>query len=179
VNGIPTITSDRLRFRPWREDDLPALAGFMASDRSRFIGGPINEDDSWRRIALFIGHWSIRGFGPWAIEEIDSGSCAGYAGLWHPHGFPEAEVLYTLYDGFGGKGYAQEAALRCRRYAYETLGWRTVVSYIHSDNAASKLVAERVGARFDGTASIAFGIGAWRQPEIWRHPSPEQSSHSN
>lgn len=169
---IPELETERLRLRAWQEDDLPSLAGFMASEASRFVGGPLNEADSWRRMAVFLGHWSLKAFGPWALEEKSSGRPAGYAGLWHPHGFPEPEVLYTLYDGFRGKGLATEAALACRGHAYRTLGWKTVVSFIMPGNEASERVAARLGAVREGVTTFPFHTGAWRHPQVWRHPSP-------
>lgn len=172
---IPEIDSERLRLRAWRQSDHAPFAGFMASDAARFVGGPLNEADSWRRIAMFAGHWVLRGFGPWSLEEKASGRPAGYAGLWHPHGFPEPEVLYALYDGFRGKGLATEAARRCREHAYGTLGWTTVVSFILPGNDASERVASRLGAVCEGPATFPFNSGAWRHPQVWRHPSPNTS----
>ncbi len=48
-----------------------------------------------------------------------------------------------------GRGYATEAALKSREYAYGVVGADTLVSYIHPDNRASKRVAERLGAHFE------------------------------
>ena len=48
-------------------------------------------------------------------------------------------------------------ARRVRDYAYETLRPNTLVSYIDPENAASMRVAERLGARHDGTISSAGG----------------------
>jgi ribosomal-protein-alanine N-acetyltransferase len=167
------LETERLRLRPWRESDLAPLAGFMTSEASRFVGGPMNEADSWRRIAMFIGHWRMRGFGPWALEEKSSGKPAGYAGLWQPHGWTEPEVMYILYDGFRGQGLATEAARRCRDHAFQDLGWKTAVSYILPANNRSKRVAERLGARHEGTANLIFAAGDWKHPEVWRHVSPQ------
>jgi RimJ/RimL family protein N-acetyltransferase len=170
---IPTLETERLLLRPWREADHPALARFMASEPARFVGGPMHEADSWRRLALFLGHWQLRGFGPWALEEKGTARLAGYAGLWHPFGFPESEILYALFDeAFRGRGYATEAALRARRHAYEALGWRTAVSFILPENVPSQRVAARSGARLEGSATFAFNDGPWRHPQVWRHPSP-------
>lgn len=173
---IPVLESERLRLRGWQESDHPSLAQFMASEPSRFVGGPLNAADSWRRIAMFIGHWQLRGFGPWALEEKVTGAFVGYAGLWHPHGFPEPEVLYALFEGFHGRGLATEAASRCRQHAYRELGWSTLASFILPDNAPSQRVATRLGAMLEGTVTFPFNSGAWRQPQVWRHPPPSVSS---
>lgn len=53
-----------------------------------------------------------------------------------------------------GKGYATEAALKAREYAYEVLGIDTLFSYIHFANEASKRVAKRLGARYERTTEL-------------------------
>ena len=57
-----------------------------------------------------------------------------------------------LYDGFEGQGYATEAATAMRDWAFETLGIKTLVSYVDPDNAASAAVAMRLGANRDDKA---------------------------
>jgi len=42
-----------------------------------------------------------------------------------------------------GKGYATEAARRARRAVHDLFGWRTAVSVIHVDNAASMIPLDR------------------------------------
>ena len=79
---IPLLETERLRLRAWREDDLDSLAAFYASDaNARFVGGVCARDDAWRRMAMFLGHWVLRGYGNWVIEEKGTGTFAGYCGL--------------------------------------------------------------------------------------------------
>src|SRR5262252_101272 len=49
-----------------------------------------------------------------------------------------------------GQGYATEAARCVRDYARDVLGWSYAVSAILPQNARSRRVAERSGARADG-----------------------------
>ena len=37
--------------------------------------------ETWRAITGWIGHWALRGYGMWAVEERDSGAVVGRAGL--------------------------------------------------------------------------------------------------
>ena len=67
-----------------------------------------------------------------------------------------------------GKGYATEAAARCRDHAFEALGAPTLVSYIAPANEASRRVAERLGARMEATIDL-LGFGPH---EVWRYPKP-------
>jgi len=164
---VPTLETERLRLRPWCSDDLDVLSSFMADrDDTRYIAGPLTREDTWRRIAMFIGHWELRGFGNWAIEEKASGALAGYGGLWMPEGWPEPELMWGLLSAFRGRGYATEAAECARTHAYRKLGWPTIVSYIASANLPSRAVAERLGAKCEGPIELRGGVA-----DVWRHPA--------
>lgn len=166
---IPTLQTPRLTLRAPEAGDFPDFAAFFASDRSKFVGGPVPAEQSWRMLATELGHWQLRGFGRWAVEETASGRFAGIIGPWYPHGWPEPELGWDLMDGFEGKGYATEAALAAREYAYETLGWTTTISLVAPDNTGSRNVAKRMGATYEGL----FEHERHGTLEIWRHPSPE------
>jgi RimJ/RimL family protein N-acetyltransferase len=164
---IPLIESERLLFRAWREADLePFAAIYACEDDARFIGGVHTRDDAWRRMAAYVGHWALRGYGHWVLEDKSSGAFAGWSGLWSPEGFPGREVAWTLTPERRGRGLAEEAGRRVRAFAYETLGWDSVISLIHIDNAPSIHVAERLGATFESVVRFRGSDCA-----IYRHPS--------
>ena len=62
---------------------------------------------------------------------------------------PDPELGWILWEGFEGQGYAYEAALNARNFAFEILGWPTLISGIHQENAASIRLAIRLGAERD------------------------------
>jgi RimJ/RimL family protein N-acetyltransferase len=69
VLETPSIETERLLLRPWREEDLDAYAEMCADPEvMRYIGSgrAIERDEAWRQIATFIGHWQLRGYGLWA-----------------------------------------------------------------------------------------------------------------
>lgn len=166
---IPTLETDRLILRAPKLADFDAIAAFFGSERAKFVGGPISAELAWRNMAQEAGHWVLQGFGRWILEEKETGKTVGMVGLWHPAGFPERELGYDLYDGATGKGYAIEAATAARAYAYDVLGWTTVISLIAKDNAASIAVAARMGATQDGT----FTHERFGETVIMRHPAPQ------
>ncbi|SEO01078.1 Protein N-acetyltransferase, RimJ/RimL family [Salinihabitans flavidus] len=169
MTGFPVLETERLILRLPREDDFEAEAKFFASDASRFVGGPKRPDETWRALASLIGHWHIRGYGFWALEEKGTGTYLGRVGLWYPHGWPEPEISWTLMTHATGKGYATEAALAARAHAYDVLGWSTAISLIDPANTASEALARRLGAAFETTYEHpAFGT-----MYIWRHPGPD------
>jgi RimJ/RimL family protein N-acetyltransferase len=163
---IPTLTTPRLILRGWREADWDGLNPIYADALyARFIGGKLSREDTWRLMAQLLGHWSLRGYGVWALEARESGAFVGYAGLWNPAGWPEPEVCWTLVPAAQGRGFATEAAERARIYSYAGLGWPTLISLIAPDNAPSLRVAERLGARLESTFSQGGG-----ESGIFRHP---------
>ncbi|WP_299773456.1 GNAT family N-acetyltransferase [uncultured Tateyamaria sp.] len=167
--SAPTLETERLILRAPELSDFDALAAFYASPRSSFVGGPQSRELSWRALALEAGHWVLRGFGRWTLIEKTTNTPVGIVGLWHPEGFPERELGWDLFDGATGKGYATEAAIAARSYAYDTLGWTTLTSLIAIDNEGSRRVAERLGATYDSD----FTHERHGPMQLWRHPGPE------
>ena len=145
---IPILETERLWLREFRPaTDFEAYADFYASERTRFYGGPLNRDQAWRTIASMMGHWVMRGYGPWALEEKSSGDFCGIVGLYNPEGWPEREITWAITEPKQRRGYAFEAAERAKAYARDELDWDTVASCIAAGNAGSIALAERMGAR--------------------------------
>jgi len=160
----PELETERLRLVCWREDHHAAYASMCESEHTqRFLGGVVNRNDAWRRIALFLGHWQLRGFGNWALVGKADGTFLGYAGLWQPAGWPEPEIMWGLCHEHEGRGFATEAARRARDYAFEVLGWPSAVSYINALNEPSRRVASRLGAVLEPELKSPGGN------EVWRH----------
>ena len=167
TTAAPRIETERLTLRPHRMEDFPQFAAFLASDASRYVGGPLPQSGAWHRFAADVGAWELTGFGAWAIEEKASGAFAGQIALSHPPHFPEAEIGWLLVAGFEGRGYATEAARAARGFAYDTLGWPTAVSYVNPGNLRSIAVARRLGCTEDPAATPLY---PWDL--VFRHPAP-------
>lgn len=101
-----------------------------------------------------IGHWTMCGFGKWAVTLQGNDQAIGLVGLYFPSEWPERKVGWHLWDeGAEGKGYAFEAALAACAHAFGTLGWTTAVSYIAARNTRSIALATRLGAVRDAGAA--------------------------
>jgi RimJ/RimL family protein N-acetyltransferase len=163
--AIPTLETERLVLRGWRADDAaPAIDMFMHDPGLEHIGGPNTEVDAWRRVAGMIGHWTLKGWGRFAIEEKSSGKWIGYVGLFAPPDFPGTDFGWAVRASMRGKGYAREAAERARLHAFDVWRQPSLTSFIAPGNVASRKLAESLGAHHDGDATI------WAKPvEIWRH----------
>jgi RimJ/RimL family protein N-acetyltransferase len=166
---IPLLETERLVLRAPAERDFEPEVAFYASQRSRHVGGPLPRDLVWRALAASLGHWLLRGYGYWALDDKETGAYCGRVGLWSPESWPEPEVSWSLMPEAEGRGLAREAALRVRAYAYQVLNWTTAISMIAPENTRSIALAERLGARFESEYEHpSFG---WMN--IYRHPSPE------
>ena len=146
------LETERLHLRQFRDADLDAYAAIMADPEvMRFLGGkPYDRAQSWRHMAVTLGHWALRGFGVWALEEKSTGRLVGRAGLNAYEGWPGLEVAWTLGREHWGRGYATEAARVALTQAFETLGRDHVISLIDSANTPSIRVAERIGETLEG-----------------------------
>lgn len=169
---IPSFETDRLILRGPSMDDFEPFAAFYASDRAKFVGGPLGKEGSWRMLAMEIGHWMLKGYGRWTVVLKDTGEPIGMIGPFCPHGWPEPEIGWDLFNGFEGKGYATEAALAARTYAYDILGWDTAISLVKTGNEGSAAVALRLGAKPDGE----FTHERHGTMTIYRHPAPTELS---
>lgn len=166
----PVLETPRLILRAPRLADFDLAAAYQASARARFTGGPVDRNLAWRGFGHMIGHWVLRGYGVFVLQERATGRALGTAGPWFPEGWPEPEIAWTLWDAEAeGKGYATEAALATRTYAYDTLGWTTAISLILDGNDRSAALAARLGCvREGGFTHAQFGATS-----IWRHPAPD------
>jgi RimJ/RimL family protein N-acetyltransferase len=99
-----------------------------------------------------VALWQLFGHGALTMELSETGECVGQVGINHGPLFPEKELGWFVYAEYERKGYATEAALALRDWAFATLKLPSLVSYIAPGNAASVAVAERLGARLDPAA---------------------------
>lgn len=168
LHPIPVVETERLILRGPAFKDLDAMATFFAGTRSRFVGGPKTRHETWRGLIGMLGHWQIRGYGVWMLEEKTSAQPVGAFGIINHEGWDEPELAWHLYDGFEGKGFAQEGARAARNYAAKTWGITAPISYINPDNARSVALATRLGAGFEREGSV---LG--RACHVYRHPKME------
>ncbi|HEU5311797.1 MAG TPA: GNAT family N-acetyltransferase [Candidatus Eisenbacteria bacterium] len=154
---MTTLETERLLLRSFHAEDLDAYAAMHADPEVvRYLGDrmPLSREDAWRSMAMILGHWTLRGFGLWAVEEKATGALVGRVGLFEPDGWPGQEVGWTLAREHWGKGYAFEAASSSLDHAFHTLAWPRAISLIDPANHRSIRLAERLGERFEREIEI-------------------------
>jgi RimJ/RimL family protein N-acetyltransferase len=167
--SIPTFEEGRLRYRAPRWDDFEAYAEFRGSDRARGVGGPHSRGSSFVSFAEILGHWHLRGYGRWLIADRETDAPLGVVGLMYPEDWPEPEIAWSVFADAEGKGFASEAARFTRRYAYNVLGWTTLISCTLIGNTQSEVLAERLEA----TYGRDFDHPNFGTLKVWRHLGPE------
>lgn len=153
--SAPVLETERLRLRGWRENDLDPFAEMMADvEVARFLTAdrrPLDRHAAWRSMAIFAGHWALKGYGLFVVEEKASGAFVGRVGPWEPEGWYGFEVGWGLMRRSWGKGYATEAAKAAGDWAFAAFDLPRVISVIHVDNRASQRVAQRLGMKAGST----------------------------
>ena len=152
---IPELRTERLVLRGWRAEDFEPFVGFwMDPVAVANAGGAIaSRGEAWRKMASYIGHWQLRGYGFFVLQRHDDPAPLGYCGLWYPEDWPEPEIGWAVLPAYQRRGYAKEAARAVIGYA-GALGWTTLISLINPKNAASRGLAEKLGARLESEIDI-------------------------
>ena len=82
------LETDRLTMRPHvLEDYDDSFAMWSDSEVTRFIGGqPSTREETWSRLLRYVGHWTMLGFGYWAVRDKVSGTFIGDSAI-HADGY--------------------------------------------------------------------------------------------
>ena len=152
---VPTLTTNRLCLRGWRDEDLDPLADINADPAvANWLGGVNTRDQTDARLKAWLAHWQRHGFGQWALEELDSGRLVGRLGFTHHDDWTasahDAEIGWALGFDHWGRGYATEAARAARDWALEHPDLRTLISITLPHNARSQRVMQKLGFIFRG-----------------------------
>lgn len=146
-------TTSRLQIRALRKEDSSWWQEFFQNNPSLpFLGidlspGPEEQAKSW--IQYQLDRYDSGRFGHHALIEKASGEFIGQCGLLSQeiNGQQVLEVGYHILPKYWGKGYATEAAMKFRDYAFESDLCEQLVSIIDTRNVASQRVAEKNGMR--------------------------------
>jgi len=144
------LSTEHLFLRHFHILDEDAMYGvFGDAEVMKYGDGPQTKEwiSNWLRTCLDRYHRTW-GFGPYAVVERLKLEAIGYCGLFYfpdVNGQPEVEIGYRLARTAWGKGYATEAALAVRDYAFTTLGLKRLIAIIDPSNTASIRVAQKLG----------------------------------
>ena len=177
------IETARLQLRLPRLEDATGAAGLLGDPEvMRFLGGETVPAEAVPEVvAKWIARWDDNGCGPFSLVRREDGCWLGRSGIlvwdvrtWTHTTFAAAgehaqpELGWALARAHWGSGYATEAALAVREWAYGELDVRRLVSVIRPDNVRSQRLAERLGATPGETVSLFDG----GPHVVWEHAGP-------
>jgi RimJ/RimL family protein N-acetyltransferase len=147
------IDTERLILRRHTLQDTD-LVFQLASDRAvlqSIGGGPPSREDAWHRLLRYAGHWSLLGFGMFAVVERATHQFIGEVGLadfqrglgGNFDGVPEAAWVFTGQSH--GKGFALEAMTAALDWFDRQAVSSRSVCMIEPSNTASIRLAEKLG----------------------------------
>jgi RimJ/RimL family protein N-acetyltransferase len=153
---VPELRTERLLMRSPRYEDHVRWVEILGDPEvGAGLGKPdgLSPHEAFVDMSVMTAHWTLRGFGNWALEVLETGELVGRAGLYYPPDWPGLEVGWTIAREHWGKGYAPEAARAACEYAHDRLGVRHILSLIHPGNRNSIRVVEKLGGKLEGRHS--------------------------
>lgn len=172
-NADIRLATSRLLLRQYRAQDHDCVHR-LASDPEIFRyshHGPLESEESWSMLLRHIGHWAVRGWGVFGVEDKKSGVLIGQAGLSDfrrrlgPRFDGVPEITWSFEPKTQGLGYATEAAQAALDWIEQQHALSRTVCLIHAQNLASLRVADKLGYRefervqYRGYPAILFERG--------------------
>ena len=142
------IETERLILREMTLDDLSATREIVCDELTMSaFNGAWSEEENLEGLQKQLHNYRKDGFGRWAVVLRDTGALIGICGLmWCDTDIDKVlEIGYLFNRRYWHKGYATEAAIACKGYAFDVLKHGEVFSLIRDSNLASMNVAIRTG----------------------------------
>jgi RimJ/RimL family protein N-acetyltransferase len=180
------LETDRLRLRPFTEDDFEALHAYQSSpDVTRFLYWEARGPQEVRAaLEKKIASRAIRSEGDvlaLAVELKDTSQMVGdFILQLTSEQHRTAELGYVIHPDRQGHGYATEAGRVLLRIAFEHLNLHRVVAGLDARNVASARVLEKLGMRQEAHfVENEFVKGEWQSAieyailaREWLEPKP-------
>ena len=142
------LETKRLILREMIQADFSALCKILQDDDVMYAyEGVFSDDEVQRWLDRQIERYKELGFGLWAVVLKETGIMIGQCGL-SMQDFNSNKVLevgYLFQKDYWHHGYASEAAITCKEYAFDKLNAKEVFSIIRDTNIPSQNVAMRNG----------------------------------
>ena len=170
MTGIPAFETARLIVRPVREADLPFwYKNFNDYEIIRFLSASVPWPYSrtmhrghWEGIKAKLGktywHWGL------FLKETPDDMIGGID-LWR-EGTPEHRGFWLAHKHHG-KGLMTEAVRPVNDYAFEVLGFDTLILSNALGNTQSRRIKEKTGAKLLRTEPFKFVDPALTEHEVW------------
>jgi RimJ/RimL family protein N-acetyltransferase len=147
-DGARIIETNRLYLRELLTEDKSELMKVLSNPESmQFYPHPFSESEVEKWIQWNIDNYHKYGHGLWAVilkkNDVFIGDCG--ITMQDIGGETVPEIGFHIIKDYTSRGYATEAALACREYAFEVMHYPKVFSYTTVRNIPSQRVAEKIG----------------------------------
>ena len=163
------LTSERLGFRNWTDQDLEAFAAINSNPE---VMEHFPQILSLKETAEFINRLKARyaknGYCYFATEILETGEFIGFIGLdykdFKSNFTPAVDIGWRLKKSVWGKGYAPEGAKRCLEFAFDDLNLEKIIAICPETNVNSEKVMKKIGMK---------KIGVFKHPLLHAYPDLE------
>jgi ribosomal-protein-alanine N-acetyltransferase len=152
---MPTLTTERLLLRPYRDDDFDAVHAYGSDPEvvRHMLWGP-NTEAQTREFLQTVQQWSRnepRTKFDFAIELRQEEKMIGGCGIYLKG--PEllvGEMGYVLHPAYHRRGIMAEAVQALIDYGFGELHLHRIFARCHPDNRASARVMQKCGMQYEG-----------------------------
>jgi RimJ/RimL family protein N-acetyltransferase len=157
--SVPELTTQHLRLRGWRPEDLDPLATMMADpETARYLDdSPLDRDETADLLDDLVVEWGRVGFGRWAVEAQATGALIGLCGF-RRYDRATGDFRLIVERSWRGRGLGTEAARRALRYGFDDLGFRKVIAVVHPANRPAQRILEKLGMSHTEDSVRAQGV---------------------
>ncbi len=150
----PTLQTERLVMRRWRDSDREPFAQMNADPRvMAHFPRPLDAAESDAFVDRIEARFEERGYGLWALQRRSDGLFLGFTGLayqtFEAPFTPCVEVGWRLARYAWGQGYATEAGAEALAFGFDEAGLEEIFSFTSIGNTASRHVMEKLGMHRD------------------------------
>ncbi|MEH6536047.1 MAG: GNAT family N-acetyltransferase [Psychroserpens sp.] len=147
--------TERLHFRLVTKDDFDAWLPLFKEDYvGKFLGmvdglSQTEQCEHWFKKVFHRYENNLGGMN--ALIDKKTGEFIGQCGLLiqNIEEVERLEIGYSILPKYWGKGYAQEAAIKCKNFCFEHEFTDNLMSMMHFDNIGSEIVAKKNGMTFE------------------------------
>jgi RimJ/RimL family protein N-acetyltransferase len=141
------LSTKNVILRNFRKSDLQALHQVNSNqDVMQYIGGVKNSTDSRLFLDEILNEYQ-NGFGLKAVIYKPTMELAGYVGLSF-HNTNDPEIKVVIHNKFQRKGLAKDTLKLCSSFAGDTLKFKSLETYIKSDNKPAKKALRKLNFKF-------------------------------
>ena len=144
------LETERLILREYTMDDFDDLYEILSDEETmKHYSKPFDEEKVRYWINWNITNYETFGFGLWAVVLKDTNEMIGDCGttIQIIDGEIKPEIGYHINKKYQRRGYATEAARKCRDYIFQNTPFNIIYSYMKYTNIGSYSVAIKNGMK--------------------------------